>query len=87
MGGIREFYCACLIVSLVLALLLNTYSQLTLLRIICLVILSCDRMIRLHAHPFPPVSKLSLFLSLPVCRQSSLLPGEGGDRGGREAES
>jgi hypothetical protein len=34
MGGIREFNCACLIVSLVLALLLNTSSQFTLLRII-----------------------------------------------------
>jgi hypothetical protein len=28
MGGIREFNCACLIVSLVLALLLNTSTQL-----------------------------------------------------------
>jgi hypothetical protein len=35
--------------------------------------------------PLPPVSKLSLFLSLPVCRQSSLLTEEGG--GGRGAES
>jgi hypothetical protein len=37
-------------------------------------------MIRLYT-PFPPspVSKLSLFLSLPVCRRSSL---EGGGRGG-----
>jgi hypothetical protein len=34
MGGIREFNCACLIVSLVLALLPNTSSQFTLLRII-----------------------------------------------------
>ncbi len=41
--------------------------------------LSCSRMIRLLAHPLPPspVSKLSLFLSLPVCRRSSLLMGEG----------
>jgi hypothetical protein len=37
MGGIREFNCACLIVSLVLALLLNTSRSCTLLRIICLV--------------------------------------------------
>jgi hypothetical protein len=37
MGGIREFNCACLIVSLLLALLLNTSAQFTLLRIICLV--------------------------------------------------
>jgi hypothetical protein len=37
-------------------------------------------MIRLNAQPFPssPVSKLSLFLSLPVCRRSSLLTGDGG---------
>ncbi len=28
--------------------------------------------------PSSPVSKLSIFLSLPVCRQSSLLTGEGG---------
>ena len=34
MGGIREFNCACLIVSLVLALLLNTSRSFTLLRII-----------------------------------------------------
>jgi hypothetical protein len=26
--------------------------------------------------PPPPVNKLSLFISLPVCRQSSLLTGE-----------
>jgi hypothetical protein len=41
--------------------------------------LSCGRMIRLHAHPLPlsSISKLSLFLSLPVCRRSSLLTGEG----------
>jgi hypothetical protein len=38
--------------------------------------------------PFPnsPVSKLSLFLSLPVCRRSSLLTGEG-EGGGHGAES
>jgi hypothetical protein len=37
-------------------------------------------MIRLLAHPLtpPPVSQLSLFLSLPVCRRSSLLTGGGG---------
>jgi hypothetical protein len=35
-------------------------------------------MIWLLPHPLPPaVSKLSLFLSLPVCRRSSLLTGEG----------
>jgi len=34
----------------------------------------------------PTVSKLSLFLSLPVCRCSSLLTGEEG-RGGRGAKS
>jgi hypothetical protein len=37
MGGIREFNCACLIVSLLLALLLNTSRSFTLLRINCLV--------------------------------------------------
>jgi hypothetical protein len=31
--------------------------------------------------PPPPVSNLPIFLSLPVCRRSSLLPGEGGGRG------
>jgi hypothetical protein len=37
-------------------------------------------MILLLAHPLPPspVSKLTLFLRLPVCRPSSLLTGEGG---------
>ncbi len=38
------------------------------------------RMIRLHAHPLPPspsVSKLPIFLSLPVCRRSRV-GGEGG---------
>ncbi len=41
-------------------------------------------MIRLHSHPLPPspVRKLALLLRLPVCRRSSLLPGEGaGERG------
>jgi hypothetical protein len=39
----------------------------------------------LLAHPLPPspVSKLSLFLGLPVCRRSSLLTGEG-ERVGEE---
>jgi hypothetical protein len=39
------------------------------------------RMIRLLAHPFPTslVSKLSLFLSLPVCRRSSFLTEGGGE--------
>ncbi len=43
-----------------------------------------DRVIRLLAHPFPPtpVSKLPLFLSLPVNRRSSLLTGGGGGGGG-----
>ncbi len=31
--------------------------------------------------PTPPISKLSLFLSLPVCRRSSFLTGEGGGDG------
>ncbi len=31
--------------------------------------------------PPPPFSKLSLFLSLPVCRLSSLQTGEGGEGG------
>ncbi len=50
--------------------------------------LSCGRMIPLLAHPPPPlsVSKLSVFLNLPVCRQSSLLTGEGW-RGGRRVKS
>jgi hypothetical protein len=40
----------------------------------------------LASPPPSPVSKLSRFLSLPVCRRSSILTGEGG--GGREeAES
>jgi hypothetical protein len=38
---------------------------------------SCGRMIRLLTHP-SPVSKLSFFLSLHVCRRPSLLTGEGG---------
>jgi hypothetical protein len=45
----------------------------------------CGRMIWLLAHPLPlsPVSMLSLFLSLPVCRWLSLQTGEGGgDRRG-----
>jgi hypothetical protein len=44
-------------------------------------------MIRLHARPLPPspVSKLSLFLSLPVCHPSSLLTVTG--EGVRGAES
>ncbi len=48
-------------------------------------------MIRLLSHPltpFPPVKKLSLFLSLPVCHLSSLLTGvEGRGWGGRGALS
>ncbi len=41
------------------------------------------------AHPLPPspVSKLPLFLSLPVCRRSSLLTGEKVGGGGRGVES
>ncbi len=40
---------------------------------------ACGRMIWLSGSfpPFP-VSKLSLFLGLPVCHRSSLLTGEGG---------
>jgi hypothetical protein len=34
--------------------------------------------------PPSPASKLSLFLSLPVCRWSNLLTGEGGGRVGEE---
>ncbi len=41
MDGIREFNCACLIVSLLLALLLNTSLSFTLPCIICLVFYSC----------------------------------------------
>ncbi len=41
--------------------------------------LSLRRMFWFLAHPSPsPVSKLSIFLSLPVCRRLSLLTGEGG---------
>ncbi len=36
--------------------------------------------------PPSPVSKLSLFLSLPVCRRSSLLTGEEGTQGRRGKE-
>ncbi len=45
--------------------------------------LSCGRMIGLLANPLPlpPVSKLSLFLRLPVSHRSSLLTGEGGGGG------
>ncbi len=43
---------------------------------------SCGRMIRLLAHPLlpplPSCCRLSLFLTLPVCRRSSLPTGEGG---------
>jgi hypothetical protein len=41
------------------------------------------------ARPLPPspVDELYLFLSLPVCRQSSFLTGEGVGRGGGGAES
>jgi hypothetical protein len=51
--------------------------------------LSCGRLIGLLAHPLTPpppphLSKLTLFLSLPVCHRSSLLMGEGG--GGRGEE-
>ncbi len=48
--------------------------------------LSCGRMIRLLALPFPPllVSKLSLILSLPVCHRSRLLTGEEGEGEGEE---
>jgi hypothetical protein len=40
-------------------------------------------MIRPPSRP-SPVSKLSLFLSLPVCRRSSLLTGDGGKEWGGE---
>ncbi len=49
--------------------------------------LSRRRMIWLLSHPFPSpvtVSRLYLFLSLPVCRRSSLPTGEGGEVGERE---
>ena len=39
-----------------------------------------------HPSPLSPVSKLSLFLSLPVCSRSSLLTGEG-ERGQGGAKS
>jgi hypothetical protein len=41
-------------------------------------------MIRLHARPLPSpssVSKLSLFLSLPMCRWKILMMGEGWGEG------
>jgi hypothetical protein len=48
-------------------------------------------MIRFLAHTLPPASpvgELSLFLSLPVCRRSLLLTGEGEEEeGGRGATS
>jgi hypothetical protein len=45
-------------------------------------LLSCSHVIWLLAHPLPPssVRKLSPFLSLPMCRKSSLLPGDGRER-------
>ncbi len=43
--------------------------------------ISRRRMIWLLPPPPPPVSNLPLFLSLPVCRRSSLLTGEEGGRG------
>jgi hypothetical protein len=51
MGGIREFNCACLIVSPVLTLLLNTSHSLQLLPIICLVFNTGDttRVLQEHA--------------------------------------
>ncbi len=51
MGGIREFNCACLIVSLLLALLLNTSLSFTLPCIIYLVFYSGDttRVLQEHA--------------------------------------
>ncbi len=51
--------------------------------------LSCGRMIRLLAQPPPPspVTNLSLFISLPVCRRSSLLTGEAGRGGGLGAKA
>ena len=44
---------------------------------------SCRRLIQLLPHrlTLSPVSKLSLILSLPVCRRSSLLTGKGDGRG------
>ncbi len=44
-------------------------------------------MTRLLAHPLPPISfsKLSLFLSLPACRRSSLLTERGWGWGSRES--
>jgi hypothetical protein len=37
--------------------------------------------------PLHAVGKLSLFLSLPVCRRSTLMAGEGGGGAGRGAKS
>jgi hypothetical protein len=48
--------------------------------------LSCSRLFGSTVFTPPPPSKLSLFLSLPVYRRSSLLAGEGGE-GGRGAQS
>jgi len=47
---------------------------------------SCRRMIRLLAHPLPPssVNKLSLFPSLPMCRQVELTDGKWRAGGARE---
>ncbi len=44
--------------------------------------LSCRHMIRLHANPFPSshVSRLSLFLIFSVCRKSTFLTEEEGER-------
>jgi hypothetical protein len=39
------------------------------------------------SFPLSPVRKLSLLLSLPVCRRSSLLTGEEGGGGGGGAKS
>jgi hypothetical protein len=49
--------------------------------------LTCVWKIRPHALPLSPVSKLPLFLSLPVCRRLSLLMGEEGGGDGRGAKS
>jgi hypothetical protein len=52
--------------------------------------LSCCRKIWLLPRPLPPslgISKLSLLFSLPVCRRSSLLMGEGRNQIIRRRES